>query len=115
MPNYDYFCEDCSQSFSIRLSYQEYENATVQCPTCHSKNVVRKINRVHLGKSDKARLSTMSDSSEMQNVDNDPRALGRMMRNMKEQTGVKDEGLFNDVVGRLEKGETPASIDKDYS
>jgi hypothetical protein len=50
---------------------------------------------------------------EMANLDeNDPRALGRFMRKMAEQSGEDLGPEFEEVVGRLEKGEDPEEIEK---
>jgi len=51
---------------------------------------------------------------EFSNVDeNDPRALGRMMRRMSEITGEKIDGEMEDVVRRLEEGEDPESLEEE--
>lgn len=39
MPQYEYACLDCKQSFSIVLSLKEFEAGKAACPHCHSKNV----------------------------------------------------------------------------
>jgi len=44
--------------------------------------------------------------------ENDPRSLGRFMRKMAEESGEDMPPEFNEVVGRLEKGESPEDIEK---
>ncbi len=47
-------------------------------------------------------------------LDDDPRTLGKMMRDMREQVGADDlPGEFDEVVDRLEKGQSPDEIEKD--
>ena len=49
---------------------------------------------------------------EFSNVDeNDPRALGRMMRRMAELTGEKIDGEMEEVVRKLEEGADPDSLE----
>lgn len=49
---------------------------------------------------------------EMDGVDeNDPRAMGRMMRRMSELTGEKLDGEMEEVVRKLEEGQDPDSLE----
>ncbi len=50
---------------------------------------------------------------EFANVDeNDPRAMGRMMRRMSELTGEKIDGEMEEVVRKLEEGADPESLEE---
>lgn len=50
---------------------------------------------------------------EFSNVDeNDPRAMGRMMRKMAEMTGEKIDGEMEEVVRKLEEGADPDSLEE---
>jgi hypothetical protein len=50
---------------------------------------------------------------EFSNVDeNDPRAMGRMMRRMADLTGEKIDGEMEEVVRKLEEGADPDSLDE---
>ncbi|QYM77650.1 FmdB family transcriptional regulator [Horticoccus luteus] len=50
---------------------------------------------------------------EFANVDeNDPRAMGRMMRRMAELTGEKIDGEMEEVVRKLEEGADPDSLEE---
>jgi hypothetical protein len=50
--------------------------------------------------------------SEFASIDeNDPKAMGRMMRRMSELTGEKMEGQFEEVVRKLEEGADPDSLE----
>ncbi|HBF40290.1 MAG TPA: hypothetical protein DDW19_00480 [Anaerolineaceae bacterium] len=112
MPVYEFKCTNCQKPFEIRLSFAEYDSATVVCPHCGSKNVRRRIRRVAVAGGDRAHLEAMADPMAMNALENDPRALGRMMREMSSQVGEDMGGEFNEVVGRLERGETPDEIEK---
>lgn len=44
--------------------------------------------------------------------ENDPRAMGRMMRRMAELTGEKIDGQMEEVVRKLEEGEDPEALEE---
>jgi len=44
--------------------------------------------------------------------ENDPRSLGHFMRKMADESGEDLPPEFNEVVGRLEKGESPEDIEE---
>jgi putative FmdB family regulatory protein len=113
MPYYDYICQDCRKRFSLFLTYAEYEKARPVCPHCQSLNVRRKIGRIRVAKSSLGRLEDMSDPDALDAIDEDPRALGRMMRQMSEETGEDMGPEFHEVVNRLETGQSPEQIEKD--
>lgn len=52
---------------------------------------------------------------EMESVDeNDPRAMGRMMRRMSELTGEKLDGEMEEMVRKLEEGEDPEKLEEQF-
>ena len=60
-----------------------------------------------------AAMSAME--GEFANVDeNDPRAMGRMMRRMAELTGEKIDGEMEEVVRKLEEGADPESLEDQF-
>lgn len=112
MPNYDFICNDCSQRFEIFLTYSEYGTRPVICSHCGSKNTRRRMTRVRIAKSDDARLDSLeSDFGGMEGLDEDPKALGRMMRKMGKEMGENLPSEFDDVVDRLEAGQSPEEIE----
>ena len=113
MPRYDYRCKDCRKTFDVFMTYAEYGQKPVVCSHCKSTNVVRRINKVRIAKSDASRMEAMADPNLLAGVDEDPRALGKMMRGMKDQVGEEMAPEFDEVVGRLEAGQTPEQIEND--
>jgi putative FmdB family regulatory protein len=117
MPIYDYMCQDCQARFDLFVTYAEYGKQSVTCPHCKSKKVRRRIPRVRLLKSDAARADSLAedftDPSDLAGLENDPQAMGRVMRKMGKQMGEQLPPEFNEVVDRLEKGQSPESIEKD--
>lgn len=115
MPLYDYICRECHKRFDVFMSYSDYGKKPVKCSICQSSNVVRRINKIRIAKSDDSRLEDLSDPAGLDALDEDPRALGRMLRKMKDEVGASDEvpAEFDEVVGRLEAGQSPQDIERD--
>ena len=111
MPIYEYVCENCGKPFSLFMSYADYDAAVVSCPDCSSEKVRRRIRPIRVTTGEKARLQQLSeeaagnDSSQM---------LGKVMRTIQEQSGRELPPDTNEALTRLERGESPADIDKDY-
>jgi putative FmdB family regulatory protein len=113
MPFYDYRCGDCGRKVRLFLTYAEYDTAEPACPHCQSKKLRRRIGRIAVGKSEDARLDAMADDSALAGLDeDDPRSLGRFMRKMSQEMGEDMGEEFDEVVGRLESGESPDSIEE---
>jgi putative FmdB family regulatory protein len=113
MPNYEYRCLNCRRRFEVYLTFTEYGQKAISCPHCQSGNVQRRIGRVRVAHSDESRLENMADPSSLAGLEDDPKSLGRMMRQMSSQMGEDMGPEFNEVVGRLEKGQTPEQIEKE--
>lgn len=113
MPAYDYRCQQCQRRSVLRFkTYQEYDTAEKRCPFCGSASVTRLIGRVAVAKSDARRVEGMTDPSAMADLaDADPATLGRYMRQASAEVGENLGDEFNEVVGRLERGESPESIE----
>jgi len=113
MPNYDYRCLECRRKLRYFFTYEEYDTAEPTCSHCGSKNVQRLINRVALGKSEESRMDAMDPEKMMAGLDeDDPRSMGRFMRQMSQEMGEDMGDEFNEVVGRLESGESPETIEE---
>ncbi len=111
MPVYEYKCLTCGKRFSKFLSYQEYDTAVVTCAHCNSVDVRRRINKIRIARSDDNRLDQFPDT-DISAMEDDPQSMGRMMRKMSNEMGEKMPEEFNEVVSRLEKGESPETIEK---
>lgn len=114
MPIYRYACEGCGATFEVRISYAAFDDARVSCPRCASGNVSRLLNRVGTIGSDQFRIFTEA-SEKAACPDMDSRGLGRMMREMKAESGAKTAPEFDEVAGRLEAGESMRSIDASFA
>lgn len=112
MPTYDFVCLDCRKRFDIFMTYSEYGVKPVACSHCGGVNVKRRVPRVRVLKSDEQRLEALGDPSMLDGIDDDPVALGRMMRKMGGELGEDLPPEFGDVVDRLEAGQSPEEIEK---
>lgn len=112
MPNYQYRCLNCKKRFEVYLSYKEYGKKSVHCPHCASGQVQRRIERVRIAKSEESRMDAITDLSDLEGIENNPRALGRMMRKMGNEMGEEVGPEFDEVVDRLEAGQSPEEIEE---
>jgi putative FmdB family regulatory protein len=113
MPLYEYRCLECKRRFDVFMTYAEYGNKTVVCKHCGSQQVTRKIGRIRIAKSEDSRLDDFSDPSSLEGLEDDPVALGKMMRKMSGELGEDMPPEFDEVVDRLEKGQSPEDIERD--
>src|SRR5690606_25388714 len=93
-------------------SYEEYDHTTPTCPRCGSFQIKRRIGRVAIARSEVARLDTLMDDESLAGLEDDPRAMGRFMRQMSDEMGEDMDDEMQEVAGRLEKGESMESIER---
>jgi len=112
MPTYDFICNNCNERFEVFLTFAEYGKKTVTCVHCKSKNVRRRMTKVRIAKSEDSRMESMADDfSGIEGLEDDPKAMGRMMRKMGKEMGEDLPPEFDDVVDRLEAGQSPEEIE----
>jgi len=85
----------------------------VHCTHCGSQNILRRIGRIRIAKSEESRLDSLADPSALAGLEDDPREMGRMMRKMSGEMGEELGPEFDEVVGRLEAGQSPEDIEKE--
>jgi putative FmdB family regulatory protein len=112
MPTYQYRCKDCHRRFEVFMTYSEYGTRTISCTHCTSTNVERRIGRIRFARSEESRLENLADPSKLEGLEDDPRALGRMMREMSGEMGEDMGPEFDEVIDRLESGQSPEEIEK---
>ena len=113
MPNYPYRCLDCKRRFEVFMTYAEYGQKPVNCIHCGSPHVQRRISRVRFARSEESRLEDLSDTSDLEGLEDNPQALGKLIRKMGQEMGEEVGPEFGEVVDRLEKGQSPEEIEKD--
>ncbi|MFN2305244.1 MAG: FmdB family zinc ribbon protein [Anaerolineales bacterium] len=113
MPTYEYRCQECHKRFEVFLSYAEYDDAKITCPVCNSIDVRRRIGKIRVARTKESRIEDMMDPSKLDGIEDDPKALGRLMRQMGKELGEDTGPEFEEVVSRLEKGQDPEQIEKE--
>ncbi len=112
MPTYDFICNKCQQRFDVFMTFSEYGKKPVHCAHCQSKDTRRRMTKVRIAKSDSSRLESAADDfSGMEGIENDPKALAHMMRKMGNEMGEDLPSEFDEVVDRLEAGQSPEEIE----
>lgn len=127
MPIYEYRCDSCKRKVSLFFpSFSAAEGRTAagenRCPRCGSAELNRVMSRPNTLKSDSMDDSggdfadAASNEAIMEGLDdNDPRAVARWARRMKESLGEDlDMGPeFDQALARIESGEDPERVMED--
>jgi putative FmdB family regulatory protein len=111
MPTYDFVCLNCHQRFDVFMSFSEYGSRKVQCVHCGSLSVRRRMTKVRVARSEESRLENFADESALDGLEDDPRALGQMMKKMGREMGEDLPPEFDDMAARLEAGQSPEEIE----
>ena len=112
MPTYDFICNTCQQRFDIFLTYSEYGNKAVHCVHCNGANVRRRMTKVRIAKTEEGRLEALSENfSGFEGLEEDPATFGKMMKKMGKEMGEELPAEFDEVVDRLEAGQSPDEIE----
>jgi len=112
MPTYDFICNTCHQRFDVFMTFSEYGKKAVSCTHCKSKDVRRRMTKVRIAKSEDSRMDNMANEfSGFEGLEEDPKAMGQMMRKMGKEMGEELPPEFDEVVDRLEAGQSPEDIE----
>jgi hypothetical protein len=132
MPIYEYYCPDNHKIYQFYAKTLAQGQRVPRCPDNPKLRMVKLISPFAVtgkardaadgapagaaagGPPEDARLEAAMGSMEREfaNVDeNDPRAMGRMMRRMAELTGEPVGGEMEEVVRKLEEGADPDSLE----
>ncbi len=114
MPIYEYFCFDCRKRVSVLFrTMTEADAGASACPECEGQRLRRLMSRLRVLRSEENRIESMAeDSSLLSGLEReDPRALAHFMRKMSDETGEPLDDEMNEVMDRLDSGESPESIE----
>lgn len=110
MPIYEYRCNGCQRRITLFL--RSFSEQPI-CNRCGSTELAKLISRVAILKSEDSRLESLADPSSLSGVDeNDPKSLARWMRKMGSEVGEDLGGEFDEMVDRLEAGESPEEVEQ---
>jgi putative FmdB family regulatory protein len=113
MPIYEYRCHDCRRKVSVWWrTFSEAEAGVARCPRCDGENLTRLVSKVRVIRSEESRLEDLADPASLGDLDeSDPRSVARWMRKMSDEVGEDIGPEFEEVVDRLEAGESPDEIE----
>lgn len=140
MPIYEYYCPDNNRIYQFFAKTLAQGRQTPKCPdnpAFRMKRIMSSFAITGGGKpagegdppqagdapegpqtgDDDPKMDAAFDQleNEMEGVDeNDPRAMGRMMRRMSELTGEKLDGEMEEVVRKLEEGQDPDKLEQEF-
>ena len=110
MPVYEYLCLECERRFS-RFFWRISDAEGAKCG-CGSEQLEQLVSKVAMHRSEESRLDSLSDPSKWGDIDeNDPKSMARMMKKLGGEMGEDLGPEFDEMVGRLEAGEDPESIE----
>ncbi|MEO7704995.1 MAG: zinc ribbon domain-containing protein [Thermoflexales bacterium] len=124
MPIYEYRCPSCKRRVSVLFrSLSAVDHGAAACTYCGGRGLERLVSRVRLLRGAPTAAGASGEDAgmddlerEMSSLDeSDPRSLGRFMRKVASQ--ARDDGAevfgpeFDEVVNRLERGESPEAIE----
>ncbi len=113
MPIYEYRCNSCRRPFSLFVRSLSAE-PDLRCPRCGASDARRLISRFAVVRSEDSRSDDLMDSAgDLGDVDEkDPRSVARWAKKMSSELGEDAGPEFNEMVDRLESGESPESIEQ---
>ncbi len=125
MPVYEFYCIDCHTIFNF-LSRRVNVEKRPACPRCGRPELERRVSLFAVSKGrkeepvdgmpdlDEGKLekAMMGLAGEMEGIDeNDPRQLARLMRRLKDATGLNLGAGMEEAIRRLEAGEDPERLE----
>ena len=134
MPIYEYYCPDNNTVYQFYAKSLAQGQTIPKCPDNPKYRMRKMVSGFAItkgGSSDQPPPDPMAGGDEPEdarmeaamaamegefaNVDeNDPKAMGRMMRRMAELTGEKLDGEMEEVVRKLEEGADPDSLEEAF-
>ena len=115
MPIYEYYCYDCKKRVSILFrTMAEADAGAAACPECAGERLQRLMSRLRVLRSEENSAESMADDPSLMAglQQEDPRALAHFMRKMSDEAGEPLDEEMNEVIDRLDAGESPESIEE---
>ena len=114
MPIYEYRCANCGQKArKFWRTFSDVDEASLQCPRCSEHQFQRLVSRVAVLRGEDAHMEDLADPSSLAGLDeSDPRSLVRWLRKMSHEMGEDMPPEFDEVVDRLESGQSPEEIEE---
>lgn len=129
MPIYEFYCRDCHRVYNFLARRMNVETVP-SCPRCGRPRLEKRLSRFAIGRrresaADDAAEALGGDDAAIESIlgeleqqaehldENDPRQMGRLMRQLCEKTGMPIDGPMAEALRRLEAGEDPDRIEEE--
>jgi putative FmdB family regulatory protein len=127
MPVYEFYCVDCHTVFNF-LSRRVNTEKRPDCPRCGRPALDRRVSLFAFSRGrkeeavegmpdldgEKLEKAMMGLAGEMEGMDeNDPRQMAKLMKRLKEATGMNLGQGMDEAIRRLESGEDPEKIESE--
>ena len=114
MPIYEYRCNDCGRRVALFWrSFSELGKIPPRCSFCGGEDLIRLVSRVAVVRSEESRLDNLADPSSLAGLDeSDPKSMARWMRKMSQEMGEDLGPEFDEVVDRMEAGQSPEEVEE---
>jgi putative FmdB family regulatory protein len=114
LPIYEYRCNDCRRRVTLFWrSFSELGETSPRCSFCGGEDLTRLVSRVAVVRSEESHLDDLADPSSLAGLDeNDPQSMARWMRKMGREMGEDLGPEFDEVIDRLESGQSPEDIEE---
>ncbi len=99
MPIYEFRCDTCGKRFSALVGVVAKPKPTV-CPRCGGDHLTRQVSRFARLRSEDDTLESLCDETKYGDIENDPKALRRWVKDM---SAAMDEDLGDDFEEALEE------------
>ncbi len=110
MPIYEYVCNACRRKFSVLVGV--VANApTPACPRCGGQELTRVVSRFARGRAEEDALEDLADESRFGDIENDPKAMRRWVREMGK--ALEEDDIEQDLEEALEEDLEREAADED--
>lgn len=99
MPIFEYTCNACRRRFSALVGVVANPKP-VACPRCGGEDLTKRVSRFARVRSEDDALESLCDESKYGDIENDPAAMKRWMKDM---SAAMDEDLGDDFEQALEE------------
>jgi putative FmdB family regulatory protein len=125
MPVYEFYCADCHTIYNF-LSRRVNTDKRPDCPRCGRHELERRVSLFAFSSGrqeepvegmpnldeDKLEKAMMDLAGEMEGMDeNDPKQMAKLMRRLKDATGINLGQGVEEAIRRLESGEDPDRVE----
>src|SRR2546423_5767115 len=99
MPIFEFICDSCGKRFSALVGVVA-EARQPACPKCGGANLTKQVSRFARLRSEDETLDSLTDESAYGDIEGDPKAMRRWMRDM---GSAMDEDMDEDIESAMDE------------